>query len=155
MAGPRAAKSAVSPAAIGVASDANPTIVRPKIAAPIAGDATSSEALARLDAAVRELRALAVAPILRQALAAIRAADFKRGADLCLKALQNDEENGTAWYLLAISREKVGDFKSAINCYEVALKLASDETAGTNAALFCTGTVRAPAASVLGPRVAS
>jgi tetratricopeptide (TPR) repeat protein len=132
MARSRAARTAVSAAAIGAAAESTPAIVRPKIATPVVGDAASNEALARLDAAVKEIRALAVAPILRQALAAIRAADFRGGAELCLKALENDEANGTAWYLLAIAREKVGDFKSAISCYESALALSSDQTAVAN-----------------------
>ena len=114
------------------AAEFGPAIVRPKIASGIAGDATSTEALARLESAVQEIRALAVAPILRRALSSIRVNDFKTCGDLCLKALESDERNGIAWYLLAIAREKAGDFKSSIQCYESALALVDDEAMVAN-----------------------
>lgn len=127
----RAARSSVSAVALGQAEPAN-AIVRPKIAAAIEGDSASAEALARLEAAVKEIKALAAAPLLRRALSAVRSGDFKACADHCLKALQQDEENGIAWYLLAIAREKVGDFKSSIQCYESALALVDDQAVVAN-----------------------
>ena len=132
MAHNRAAKSEASAAAMGAAAEFGPAIVRPKIASGIAGDAASTEALARLEAAVKEIKALAAAPILRRALSSIRVNDFNTCAELCLKALEQDEKNGIAWYLLAIAREKVGDFKSSIQCYESALMLVDDQALVAN-----------------------
>ena len=127
----RAVRSSASAVALGQIDPAN-AIVRPKIAAAVEGDSASTEALARLEAAVKEIKAMAAAPLLRRALAAVRSGNFKHCADLCLKALQQDEENGIAWYLLAIAREKVGDFKSSIQCYESALALVDDQALVAN-----------------------
>ena len=87
------------------------------------GDAASQAALSRLDTAVAQLKAMAVAPLLRKAIKAIGEDDAATAADLILKALKKDERCGLAWYLLAIAREKAGDFKSSITCYESALQL--------------------------------
>jgi tetratricopeptide (TPR) repeat protein len=87
------------------------------------GDAASRAALSRLDDAVAQLKAMTVAPILRRAIAAIGDERPKDAADLALKALHHDERCGLGWYLLAIAREKSGDFKSSITCYEQALAL--------------------------------
>ncbi len=40
-----------------------------------------------------------------------------------LQALQGDDKNGLAWYLLAIAREKAGAFADSIQAYEKALVL--------------------------------
>jgi Flp pilus assembly protein TadD len=90
------------------------------------GDSTSQAALERLNHAVAELKALTVAPLLQRAIAALAVEDAKSAADLALKALHLDERNGHAWHVLAIAREKVGDFKSSIQCYESALALLPD-----------------------------
>ncbi|MDR3509722.1 MAG: tetratricopeptide repeat protein [Caulobacteraceae bacterium] len=87
------------------------------------GDSASKAALAKLNTAVAELRALTVRPLLQRAIAAIGAEDHKTAADLALKVLQRDERNGYGWYILAIAREKAGDFKGSISCYESALAL--------------------------------
>jgi len=87
------------------------------------GDAASRLALTRLDDAVAQLKAMTVAPMLRRAIAAIGDERPQDAADLALKALRHDERCGLAWYLLAIAREKSGDFKSSITCYEQALAL--------------------------------
>ncbi len=117
-----AAKSAASAAALGFPdSPAVPTRLR--MAGAASGQAGSRDALARLNEAVSELRALAVQPLLQDAVAALQADDFQRGGDLAIKALEMDERNGFGWYLLAIARERAGDFASSVRCYESALTL--------------------------------
>lgn len=87
------------------------------------GAAGSKDALRQLNAAISELKAMSVEPILRRAVAAIEAEDHEAGAKLALLALEQDERNGFAWYLLAIARERAGDFINSITCYESALAL--------------------------------
>ena len=100
---------------------------RPRIAAAVMGDAASGPGLARLRQAVAEMRAATVQPLLERAVAAIHAEEPQEAAELALRALQADEANGLGWYLLAIAREKSGDFKSSIQCYETALQLIPDQ----------------------------
>jgi tetratricopeptide (TPR) repeat protein len=90
------------------------------------GDSASDAALARLNQAVAELKAMTIAPLLRRAVEAIGADDNKLASELALKALDHDERNGLAWYLLAIAREQAGDFKGSIACYESALSLTEN-----------------------------
>ena len=90
------------------------------------GDSASDAALARLNQAVAELKALTIAPLLRRAVDAIGIDDNKLASELALKALDHDERNGLAWYLLAIAREQAGDFKGSIACYESALSLTEN-----------------------------
>ncbi len=94
-----------------------------RLSGDVVGDAASPQALARLNAALAELKAMAVLPLLQKAVIAIQSNDNKAGGDLALQALQHDEKNGYAWYLLAIAREGAGDFKSSLECYDAALKL--------------------------------
>lgn len=94
-----------------------------RMAAGAVGQAGSHDALARLEAAMRELKALAAKPMLDQAVHALQKDDFKSGAEWALKALEQDERNGFGWYVLAIARERAGDFVSSITCYESALAL--------------------------------
>ncbi len=98
----------------------------PRMAAPVAGDSASRAALDKLTAAVAELKAMAVQPLLQQAVAALQADDFKTGGDLAIKALEMDERNGFGWYLMAIARERAGDFGLSVKCYESALALIPD-----------------------------
>jgi Tfp pilus assembly protein PilF len=116
---PKAPPSAVSQHALQV--QAVPTPAR--LAADAMGDAGSRDALARLNEAMGELNAMAVAPMLQRAVDALKADDFKTGDTWALKALERDERNGFAWYLLAIARERAGDFSSSVQAYESALKL--------------------------------
>ena len=102
-----------------------PARLRP--AAAVMGDAASGPGLAQLQQAVAQMRAAAVQPILERAIAAIHADEPQEAAELALKALQSDEANGLGWYLLAIAREKSGDFKSSLQCYETALQLIPDQ----------------------------
>ncbi|MDP2213771.1 tetratricopeptide repeat protein [Phenylobacterium sp.] len=96
-------------------------------AADAMGAAGTHDALQRLNAGISELRALSVAPILRRAVAALEAEDHETGGRLAIQALEQDERNGFAWYLLAISRERAGDFVSSITCYESALALLPNQ----------------------------
>ncbi|MFZ5670081.1 MAG: tetratricopeptide repeat protein [Pseudomonadota bacterium] len=125
------AKSAASPAALGFPVD-GPVAARPRMTASATGDSASGEALNRLDQAVRELKALSIEPLLQNAIAAIRAEDARAAGDWAIKALEIDERSGFGWYLLAIAREKAGDFASAIRAYESALSLIPDHGAVAN-----------------------
>ena len=90
-------------------------------------DTSSHDALSRLNLALAELKTMKIAPLLRRATAALEAENSQLAADLALEALSLDERCGMAWHVLAIAREKVGDFKSAIQCYESALALSTDQ----------------------------
>ena len=126
-----AKKPATSAAALGFPETmAIPT--RPRMAGEASGQAGSKDALARLNDAVSELRALAIQPLLQDAVAALQADDFQRGGDLAIKALEMDERNGFGWYLLAIARERAGDFASSVRCYESALNLIPDHAEVAN-----------------------
>jgi tetratricopeptide (TPR) repeat protein len=90
------------------------------------GDSASDAALARLDKAIASLRALRIAPLLQDALAAIRVGDSARASERALEALEIDERSGYGWHVLAIAREQCGDFRSSIAAYESALALLPD-----------------------------
>jgi len=92
----------------------------------VIGEAGSSDALAKLNSAVAELRALAIAPLLQRSIDAIRAEDAKGGYEWAIKALEQDEHNGVGWYLLGIALERAGDFATSIRAYEAALQLLPD-----------------------------
>jgi cytochrome c-type biogenesis protein CcmH/NrfG len=96
------------------------------------GHAGSKDALARLNAAMKEVRALAVAPLLQRAVDAIRLEDAQSASQWALKALDRDEQNGFGWYILAIAREKAGDFASSVRAYESALRLLPDHAEVAN-----------------------
>ena len=122
-----ASKSQTSAAALLLTEDSSAIAARPRVAAGAMGESGSAQALARLNAAVKDLQAMAVQPFLQQAVNALRAEQPKQAAEAALEALKRDERNGHAWYLLAIARDKAGDFKSALKCYEAALQLLPDE----------------------------
>lgn len=121
-------RSAASALALDSAAVATPA----RISAGASGEAGSKDALAKLDQAVRELRALAIQPILQSAINALNAGDHQAGAEWAIKALEQDERNGFGWYLLAFAREKAGDFVSSIKCYESALSLLPDHAEVAN-----------------------
>ena len=103
------------------------------IAQGSAGDAASPEAINRLSRQMArpklsERRQRKALETLKAALMAIRAGDFQRGAKRALDALQIDETSGVAWHVLAICREKQGDFGQALQAYEAAIQLLPDET---------------------------
>ena len=95
-------------------------------AADTIGEAGSAAALAKLNVAVAELKAMAIAPMLQRAIEAIRAEEPKKAYDWAVKALEQDEHSGLGWYLLGISLERAGDFANSIRAYEAALKLLPD-----------------------------
>ena len=115
------ASTAVLAAATGPAPAATPRLADGEM-----GDAASKAALERLTQAVSELKARTLTPYLRRAVDCIGAEDPQAAAEAALKALAIDERSGLAWYLLAIAREKSGDFKSSIQAYESALALTPD-----------------------------
>lgn len=125
MPSPLAARTNSSAAALGVLEA--PEAVRPRIVAGAVGDAGSRESLDRLRSAMAELRVMALQPLLQQSVTALQKEDAEDGAYWALKALEQDERCGHAWYLLAIAREKAGDFASSVQCYESALKLMPDQ----------------------------
>lgn len=96
------------------------------------GQAGSRDALSRLNAAVDELKALAVQPMLQRAVEALRVDDHRTADTWAIKALERDERNGFGWYLLAIARERAGDFASSVQAYESALKLLPDHAEVAN-----------------------
>ncbi len=122
-----APSSATSATALQTAA---PTPVR--LTADSLGQAGSQDALAKLNSAVSELRAMTAAPLLQRAIAAINAEDPKGGCEWALKALEQDEHSGFAWYVLAIALERGGDFASSIRAYESALKLLPDHAEVAN-----------------------
>lgn len=96
------------------------------VATPV-GDFGSAEALARLDEAVKELKLHTILPLLHRAVACVRADQHKEASDLVLKALEIDERCAVAWHILAVCREKAGDFTTSLQCYESALQLSPEE----------------------------
>ena len=98
----------------------------PALTSDAVGEAGSAAALAKLNAAVSELKAMAIAPMLQRAIDAIRAEDAKTAYDWAVKALEHDEYSGLGWYLLGIALERAGDFSNSIRAYEAALKLLPD-----------------------------
>ena len=93
----------------------------------VVGEAGSQQALGRLNAALDQLKLFAVRPHLNQAIAALRVDDVQAGAEAALKALQQDERCGHAWWLLGIARDKAGDLKGALQCYDAAVQLLPDQ----------------------------
>jgi Flp pilus assembly protein TadD len=122
---PRPGPSGAIAAALASEPDAHaPAATAPRLgAADDLGQAGSQDALARLNAAMGEIKALAAAPLLQRAMQALKVEDYKTGTTLALQALEKDEKSGYGWYLLGIAREKAGDFATSINAYEMALKL--------------------------------
>jgi tetratricopeptide (TPR) repeat protein len=100
---------------------------RPKFAGGATGESGSAQALARLNAAVGELKALAAKPFLHQALEALKLEQPQVAAEAALKALQFDERSGHAWWLLGIARDKSGDLRNALKCYDAAFQLLPEQ----------------------------
>jgi Tfp pilus assembly protein PilF len=119
-----AAPSATSPLALQAHVGATPA----RLAAGVVGEPSSRAALAQLNAAVSELKALAIQPLLTQAINALNVSDARAAGDWALKALEKDERSGAAWWVLAAAREIAGDFAGSITCYEAALKLLPDHS---------------------------
>jgi len=98
----------------------------PELAMREMGEAGGKDSLARLNAAMGELRAVAAAPLLKRAIECLNREDFVGGGKWAVKALEVDERNGVGWYLLGISRERAGDFANSVKAYEAALALLPD-----------------------------
>jgi len=118
--------SRTSASALVLGAEIAAAAARPKVELGMAGQAGSAEAMRRLAAALDELKAMAVRPLLEQAVAALRAEDHRAAAGWATRALDRDERCGMAWYCLAIAQEKAGDFKTSLQCYEAALQLAPE-----------------------------
>ncbi|HEX4180267.1 MAG TPA: tetratricopeptide repeat protein [Caulobacteraceae bacterium] len=128
MRAPNPAKLRLGASSAALSTASEPALAaRPRLAAGEDGDTRSQEALERLNQALGELQMMKVAPLLRRATAALESEDDARAAELALEALNIDQHSGVAWHVLAIAREKAGDFKSAIQCYESALALSTDQ----------------------------
>lgn len=123
-------RTAASPAALETGLGAVPTA--PKFSLTGLQGAGSSEALARLNAAIGELKTLAAEPLIKRAVAAINGGEPEEGARWAVKALEKDESNGSAWYVLAFARERSGDFASSLQCFERALMLLPDHAQVAN-----------------------
>jgi tetratricopeptide (TPR) repeat protein len=119
-----AARTSASAAALGVEIAA--AAARPRLEQGVAGQAASPEAMRRLQDALTQLKAISVQPLLEKAVAAIKAENPAAATDYAVQALHKDERCGMAWYCLAIAREKAGDFKTSIECYESALTLSPE-----------------------------
>ena len=99
---------------------------RPREIVDEIGHAGSNAALARLKAAMAEVKAMATAPMIQRAIDAVRADDPQTATEWALKALERDERNGFAWYILGIAREKANDYAASVRAYESALALIPD-----------------------------
>ena len=120
--------SAVSSRAIDVTAVATPA----RLATSDMGQAGGKDALDALNAAVSELKALALQPLLRRAIEALNREDFDAGGKWALKALEQDEYSGVGWYLLGMARERAGDFTNSVKAYEAALRLLPDHAEVAN-----------------------
>ena len=101
-------------------------------ASQILGDAGSSDALKRLIEDTDRIKQLDTLVMLKEALMLFKRGRWAEGGECALKALHIDEKSGEAWHILAIAREKCGDLKIAITCYETALKLQPESPAIAN-----------------------
>jgi tetratricopeptide (TPR) repeat protein len=126
MPSPLRAKASASAVALQAAAFARPAAAD-QAPGGVVGQAGSEQALGRLNAALDELKLLAVRPHLNQAIAALRIDDYQAGSEAALKALHQDERCGHAWWLLGIARDKAGDLKGALQCYEAAVQLLPDQ----------------------------
>ena len=89
----------------------------------MAGQAGSAASLSRMLEAMAEMKAASLGGIIDQTVAALQKDDFETGGRLAIQALEMDERSGFAWYLLAIARERAGDFPSSVRAYDKALQL--------------------------------
>jgi len=92
------------------------------------GDSASVDSLERLKQAAQDLKSTENAKVVKTAILAVHAQDYPKAEQLALKMLKKDDQFGLAWHILAISREKQGDFASSLKCYEAALTLLTDHS---------------------------
>lgn len=93
------------------------------------GDSASDEALGRLKQASQNLKNAENSKLLVRAINAVHTGDYEKADKLAMKLLKNDEQLGLAWHILAIAREKNGDYASSLRAYEAALHLLADHAA--------------------------
>ena len=113
--------SALAQVDIGAAAVPHPGVI-----AHAVGDSASAEALERLNRQAQETKKAEYAKPLARAIQAVKLGDFATADKTALKLLEKDERLGLAWHILAIAREKTGDFASSLRAYEAALKLLPD-----------------------------
>lgn len=123
-----APRTEVSAAALDIGT--RPT--RAGIAGEAVGHAGSPEALAQLTAAMADLKAMAVQPLLQRAVTAIEAEKWADADKWVQKALERDERCGFAWYLMGMVRERMGDFANSLHSYEAALALVPEHAEVAN-----------------------
>ncbi|HYE47798.1 MAG TPA: tetratricopeptide repeat protein [Caulobacter sp.] len=131
----RSMKSQVSAAALSAQAGLTPVVGEAATTGPVAGitgQAGSPAALARMLDALAEMKAASVNGLLQQAVSALQADDFTTGGTIAIQALELDERSGFGWYLLAIARERAGDFASSVRAYEKALLLLPDHAEVAN-----------------------
>ncbi|NBB15878.1 tetratricopeptide repeat protein [Caulobacter sp. SLTY] len=131
----RSLKSQVSAAALSAQAGLTPVVGEAAAARPvegIVGQAGSPAALARMLDALAEMKSASVNGLLQQAVTALQADDFNTGGALAIRGLELDEQSGFGWYLLAIARERAGDFASSVRAYEKALMLLPDHAEVAN-----------------------
>ena len=107
-------------------ADVGAAAVHRSVIADAVGDSASAEALDRLNRAAQETKNADNAKALARAIQAVQLQDYAKADKLALKLLEKDERLGLAWHILAIAREKSGDFASSLRAYEAALKLLPD-----------------------------
>ncbi|MGV3577535.1 tetratricopeptide repeat protein [Brevundimonas sp.] len=97
------------------------------------GDAASPAAIRRLSHALADRKGVNLkaqkkaVESLKAAVASVRVGDYDAGARRCLAILQSDEQNGLAWHVLAICREKAGHLSEALNAYDAALRILPED----------------------------
>lgn len=92
------------------------------------GDSASEEAIERLKRATQNIKNAENAKILARAIQAVHAHEYAKAQKLALKLLAKDEMLGLAWHIVAITREKLGDYGSSMRAYEAALRLLPDHS---------------------------
>ncbi|MBO9545091.1 tetratricopeptide repeat protein [Caulobacter sp.] len=90
------------------------------------GDSASNEALERLKRATQDVKNAENSKLLNRAIQAVHQQEFDKADKLALKLLATDDRLGLAWHVLAIAREKKGDYASSLRAYEAALALLTD-----------------------------
>ncbi len=113
----------ISAAALAAAEEAAGEGVHLGLRAEQLGDSASSDSIARLNLEARAVRDHESVKLLNRAIVAVQQGDYARAEKNALKALKKDERTGVAWHVLAVAREKLGDFASSMQCYEAALQL--------------------------------
>ena len=126
MPSPLRAKTSASAAALQAAAAVRPA-APDQAPGGVVGAAGSERVLGQLNAALDQLKQLAIRPHLHQAINALRVDNYQAGSEAALRALQQDERCGHAWWLLGIARDKAGDLSGALQCYEAAVQLLPDQ----------------------------